>query len=281
MFLTTLVDTKTLASHVGDPGFVIVDCRFNLDDTSLGEREYHTGHIPGAAYVSLDRDLSGPKTSTSGRHPLPDPAELRETFSRLGISDGVQVVAYDQDTGAYASRFWWMLRWMGHDAVAVLDGGLAKWIAEKRPITSGDEIHARREFGGAPRSGWVMTVDDVARIVGDPKWKLVDARAPERFSGAKETIDKAAGHIPGALNYFFKSNLDEHGVIRSPEEIRTQVRDAVGATPPDRIVAYCGSGVTACQNLLAFEHAGIHGAKLYPGSWSEWSSDPARKIEKS
>jgi thiosulfate/3-mercaptopyruvate sulfurtransferase len=280
MSLTTLIDTKTLASHLGDPGFVLVDCRYKLEDEGWGEGEYRTSHIPGAAYAHLGHDLSGPKTGTNGRHPLPDADSLRRTFGRLGISSGMQVVAYDQDTGMWASRLWWLLRWFGHDAVAVLDGGFAKWVAEARPLASGDEPHTPREFKGAPREGWTMTADQVAAIAGAPGWRLVDARAPERYRGESETIDKKAGHIPGAVNHFFKTNLNDDGTFRSPEDIRTRIHASVGAVPPSQVVSYCGSGVTACHNLLALEHAGLPGAKLYPGSWSEWSSDPSRPVEK-
>jgi len=281
MFLTTLIDTGALASHLGDPGFVIVDCRYKLEDEAWGEHEYQAHHIPGAAYASLGHDLSGKKTGTNGRHPLPEPDALRKTFGRLGITNGVQVIAYDQDTGMWAARLWWMLRWFGHDAVAVLDGGFAKWIAEKRPTQSGVEQHTAREFRGEPRAGWTLTADEVAALSGKPDWKLVDARAPERYRGENETIDKKAGHIPGAVNHFFKSNLNDDGTFRSPEELRTRINASVGAVAPSHVVAYCGSGVTACHNLLALEHAGLTGAKLYPGSWSEWSSDPKRPVEKS
>jgi thiosulfate/3-mercaptopyruvate sulfurtransferase len=281
MILTTLIDTGTLASHLGDPGFVIVDCRYKLEDEAWGEHEYQAQHIPGAAYASLGHDLAGKKTGSNGRHPLPEADALRKTFGRLGIADGVQVIAYDQDTGMWAARLWWMLRWLGHDAVAVLDGGFAKWIAEKRPTASGVERHAAREFRGGPREGWTMTADEVAALAGKPDWKLVDARAPERYRGENETIDKKAGHIPGAVSHFFKSNLNDDGTFKSPAELRTRLNTSVGAVAPSHVVAYCGSGVTACHNLLALERAGLTGAKLYPGSWSEWSSDPKRPVEKS
>jgi thiosulfate/3-mercaptopyruvate sulfurtransferase len=280
MSLTTLIDTNTLASHLADPEVVIVDCRYKLEDEVWGEREYLTRHIPGAAYAHPGHDLAGKKTGTNGRHPLPDADALQGTFSRLGIDAGVQVVAYDQDTGMWASRLWWLLRWLGHDAVAVLDGGFNKWIAESRPTASGVESHAPRQFAGAPRQGWTMSAEEVAAIAGRPEWRLVDARAPERYRGEIETIDKKAGHIPGAVNHFFKSNLNDDGTFRSPEEIRAKIHASVGAVAPEHVVSYCGSGITACHNLLALERAGLPGAKLYPGSWSEWSSDPSRPIEK-
>jgi thiosulfate/3-mercaptopyruvate sulfurtransferase len=277
---TTLIDTPTLAAHLSDPGYAVIDCRYDLRDPGSGRRAYETLHIPGAAYASLDRDLSGAKTGGNGRHPLPDPAALVQTFGALGIGEGVQVVAYDQDNGMYASRLWWLLRWMGHDAAAVLDGGLAKWIGENRPLQSGVETRPPRRFAGSPRPGWTVTAGETAASAGDPGWRLVDARSPERYRGEHETLDAIAGHIPGAVNHFFKWNVGDDGVFRPADEIRDRVRASIGDVSPDRVICYCGSGVTACQNLLAFEHAGLPGAKLFPGSWSEWSSDPSRPIEK-
>lgn len=280
MAFTTLISTDALAARL-TPAFLIVDCRFTLDDVARGEREYLERHIPGAAYASLDRDLSGQKTGTNGRHPLPPPSELARTFGRLGISDGVQVVAYDLDNGMYAARFWWMLRWLGHDSVAVLDGGFAKWIAEGRPTTSGTQRRPPREFTGAPRADMTAGVDDVAALIGREGWRLLDARSPERYRGESETLDKAAGHIPTAANHFFQWNLNDRGSFKTAGELRARFEETLGGVPADRVICYCGSGVTACHNLLTMEHAGLTRAKLYAGSWSEWSSDPARPIEKS
>jgi len=280
MPLTTLIETSTLARQLIDQEFAIVDCRYDLRDEAWGRRQYAESHIPGAVYASLDADLSGEKNGKNGRHPQPDPATLALTFGRLGIDGSVQVVAYDQDNGIYASRLWWLLRWLGHDAVAVLDGGFAKWQAEHRPVRSGTETRAPREFAGAPRAGWMVGADDVARTIAAGDHLLVDARAPERYRGESETLDKVAGHIPRAVNHFFKWNLTGEGTFRSPQEIRDRVRASIGEVSPDRVICYCGSGVTACHNLLAFEHAGLGGSRLYLGSWSEWSSDPERPIEK-
>jgi thiosulfate/3-mercaptopyruvate sulfurtransferase len=275
---TTLISTAALASRIEDPSTVAVDCRFKLDDTDWGEREYAAAHIPGAVYAHLDRDLSGARTGKNGRHPLPDVATLRRTLVRLGITSGVQVAAYDQDTGMFASRLWWLLRWLGHTATAVLDGGLGKWTAERRPTRSGREHRDAQVFSGEPRGDMVVDRDQVASISRAAGWRLVDARAPERYRGEVEPLDRIAGHIPGATNYFFGRNVDERGTFRSPEELREQLQEACGGVPADRIVCYCGSGVTACHNLLALEHAGLGGARLYPGSWSEWCSDPDRAI---
>jgi thiosulfate/3-mercaptopyruvate sulfurtransferase len=189
-------------------------------------------------------------------------------------------VAYDQDNGMYASRLWWLLRWMSHDAVAVLDGGLAKWRAEQRPTASGDEQHEAREFAGAAKDAMAVDATQVASLARTPGWHLLDARAPERYRGDSEPIDKVGGHIPGAANHFFQWNLADDGTFRSPEGLREKVRQSIGDVPSDRVVCYCGSGVTACHNLLALEHAGLTGAKLYPGSWSEWSADPSRAVER-
>jgi thiosulfate/3-mercaptopyruvate sulfurtransferase len=280
MTLTTLIDTPTLSEHLGDQAFAIVDCRYDLTDGTWGQRQYAERHIPGAVYASLDADLSGEKTGLNGRHPQPDPATLAQVFGRLGIDASVQVVAYDQDNGMYASRLWWLLRWLGHDAVAVLDGGFAKWEAEQRPVRSGVETRPPHTFITALRSDRMVGTADVARTIAAGDRLLVDARAPERYRGESETIDRVAGHIPGAVNHFFKWNLTDEGTFRSPEEIRDRVRASTGNISPDRWICYCGSGVTACHNLLALEHAGLGGSRLYVGSWSEWSSDASRPIEK-
>jgi thiosulfate/3-mercaptopyruvate sulfurtransferase len=285
MAFTTLISTAVLASHVDDPAYVVVDCRYKLGDAVWGEREFAAAHIPRADYADLGHDLAGPRNGTNGRHPLPDPHALAQTFSRLGITSGLQVVAYDQDNGMYASRLWWLLRWLGHDAVAVLDGGFAKWKAEARPVASGPAAAPPRVFTGSPRAGMAVDVDAVASRLGTREWQLVDARAPERFRGDTEPIDKTPGHIPGATNHFFQWNLDEQGLFRSPERLRARFAESLGGgdaggLSADALVCYCGSGVTACHNLLALEHAGITGAKLYAGSWSEWSADPSRPVEK-
>jgi thiosulfate/3-mercaptopyruvate sulfurtransferase len=279
MAFRTLISTAALASHLDDPAYVIVDCRSKLDDLEWGAGEYAATHIPGASYADLTHDLSGPKSGNNGRHPLPDPDTLLQTFGRLGVAAGVQVVAYDQENGMFASRLWWLLRWLGHDAAAVLDGGFKKWRAEGRPVESGQTRRAPRRFTGSPRAGMAVDVETVASHLGPGGPRLVDARAPERYRGDTEPIDKIGGHIPGATNHFFQWNLDEQGLFRTPEDLRAKIQSSVGELPADQVVCYCGSGVTACHNLLAFEHAGLTGAKLYPGSWSEWSSDPKRPVE--
>ena len=281
MAFTTIIGTGDLAAHAADATWTIVDCRFKLADEEWGRNEYLTAHVPGAAYAHLGHDLSSAPDGTNGRHPLPDPRTLADTLGRLGIAHGTQVVAYDQDSGMFASRLWWLLRWLGHDEVAVLDGGFGKWTAEGRPVASGNNAREARRFTGAPRPEMTANVADVATLMDRQNARLVDARAPERFRGETEPLDRVAGHIPGAANHFFQQNLDDDGVFRSPEELRARLSAALDGTQPENVVCYCGSGVTACHNLLALEHAGLRGAKLYAGSWSEWSSDPARPVEKS
>ena len=280
MALRTLVSTADLAAHLADSQWVAVDCRFQLADAAWGEREYLASHIPGAVYAHLNNDLSGPLTGANGRHPLPDPDALVHTLIRLGVSRGMQVVAYDQDNGMFASRLWWLLRWLGHHDVAVLDGGFRKWTSERRAVAAGKDARATGSFTGAPDRSMSLDTAGVASVLERRDRMLLDARAPERYRGEVEPIDRVPGHIPGAVNYPFLQNVDNDGVFLPADDLRRQLSAALGSTPPDRVVCYCGSGVTACQNILAMEVAGLHGATLYPGSWSEWSSDPARPIER-
>jgi thiosulfate/3-mercaptopyruvate sulfurtransferase len=274
----TLIETDHLAAHLDDPQWRAVDCRFDLKDTAAGEHAYAAAHIPRAVYAHLDRDLSGEKTGSNGRHPLPDPQIAAETFGRLGIGATTQVVAYDADSAMFAARLWWILRWLGHDAVAVLNGGFAKWRAEGRVVAAGVETAAAATFIARQRPEMRASANDVAVRSVDPAWRLLDARAPDRFRGEVEPIDRTAGHIPGARNHFFETNLSEAGAFRSTADLEARLTASLAGVPPERTICYCGSGVTACQNLLALEHAGLRGARLYVGSWSEWSSDPARPI---
>jgi thiosulfate/3-mercaptopyruvate sulfurtransferase len=274
----TLIDPATLAPHLADTGWVVIDCRFDLADPPKGEQLYLDAHIPGARYAHLDRDLSGERTGENGRHPLPTPEEMRERFGALGIAPGTQVVVYDADSGMHASRLWWMLRYMGHDAVALLDGGFARWMHEGHPARGGREAWRRATFVGAPREGWRLDAEAVLHGLEDPECVLVDARAAPRFRGDNEPLDKKAGHIPGARNFFFQRNLTDEKVFKSADQLRAEWQEFLAGRPPQQVVMYCGSGVTACHNLLALEQAGLSGARIYPGSWSEWSSDPDRPI---
>ncbi len=269
--ITTLIDVETVHDHLGDRSWVVVDCRFDLADPAAGEAAYQAGHIPGALYAHLDRDLSGPPLTDAGRHPLPSPAAMTRFFGRLGIAAGVQVVVYDGGSGAIASRLWWMLRFMGHDAVAVLDGGWPAWLAAGFPVRDGVETRPQALFTGEPRREWLVVIDEVseARL-------LIDAREGARYRGEVEPLDARAGHIPGAVNYPYALNLGEDGRFLPAERIREQLAQVLGKVPVKDAVFYCGSGVSACLNLLAAAHAGLGSGRLYVGSWSEWSRDPAR-----
>jgi thiosulfate/3-mercaptopyruvate sulfurtransferase len=276
---STLVTTEEMAAHLSDPSWAIVDCRYNLTDEAWGEQQYQDAHIPGAVYASLGRNLSGPSDGRNGRHPLPGHEAMAEAFGRFGVRPDVQVVAYDQDTGMYASRLWWMLRYMGHDAVAVLDGGMARWIREGRPTRGGVEAREPATFTGKPRPAMRLSANQVWAKLGDPSMTLVDARAPARYEGKEEPLDRVAGHIPGARNHFFQWNLGPDGSFLAPAALREKFTALLGATPPEHLALYCGSGVTACHNMLAMERAGLIGMKLFPGSWSEWSADPDKPVE--
>ncbi|MCR4302184.1 MAG: sulfurtransferase [Sulfuricaulis sp.] len=276
--LTTLVDTETLSRHLGDPRWVVVDCRFVLTDPEAGRRAYEAGHIPGARYAHLSEDLSSPITPGSGRHPLPFPNTLAEKLGRWGIDKNSQVVVYDDSFGAMAARLWWLLRWLGHEAVAVLDAGYQKWIREKRPVTTElSEIKATQFHPTINNALWV-DADHVLEMTRAKEGLLIDARAEERFRGEVEPLDKVAGHIPGANNMPYEDNLDITSEFMSDEALREHYLSLLDKVPPDKVVHMCGSGVTACHSILAMEHAGLSGAKLYAGSWSEWITDPTRPV---
>jgi thiosulfate/3-mercaptopyruvate sulfurtransferase len=274
----TLVDCHTLALHLHDPDWVVVDCRFTLTDPDAGRRAYDAGHIPGARYAHLDDDLSSAKTPRTGRHPLPDPAVLADKLGTWGIGAGRQVVAHDDAFGAMAARLWWLLRWLGHDAVALLDGGLPRWQREGHPVTPELPVVRPATFVPRTRLDMVVDADFVARVVQNKDWLVMDARAEERFNGEVEPLDPVAGHIPGAVNLPYEDNLHVSGRFESPDALRTLYRGQMRNVASDHVIQMCGSGVTACHNLLAMEHAGLTGARLYAGSWSEWIRDPARPV---
>ena len=276
---TTLVSTAQLAERLDDPDWVVFDCRHDLAKPDSSAKEYAGAHIPGARFLHLDRDLAAPLTGKNGRHPLPDPQRFMRTLGAAGVDSNKQVIAYDGQTGVYAARLWWMLRWLGHEAVAVLDGGYSKWTREQRPVTSELTQPTAAHFTGEPRGLWV-DADDVLRSLGRPGRVLVDARATDRFRGENETLDPVGGRIPGSLNRFYRDNLDSGACFKPAADLRRDFSALLGNHPPDSVVHSCGSGVSACHNLLAMEIAGLRGSRLYPGSWSEWCSDPARPMEK-
>src|SRR5512139_4307965 len=270
MTYTTLISTNELALHLSDPDWAIFDCRFALTDPERGRRDYTQAHIPGALYAHLNEDLSGPIVpGVTGRHPLPTIEFAAQRFAQWGIDDRVQVVVYDDNGGGMAARLWWMLRWLGHEAVAVLDGDWRKWLNEGRAISSRAESRPARSFVPRPRSDLLITTAEVESKVQEAGYKLFDSRTAERYRGENETIDPIAGHIPGAISAPYPDNLNPDGTFRSDEELRTRFTALVGDTRAEHIAFYCGSGVTAAQNILALKHAGLDDAKLYAGSWSE------------
>jgi len=276
MTYSTLLSASQL--HEQLESTVVIDCRFDLGKPAAGEQAYGNHHIPGARYAHLDRDLSGPITPATGRHPLPDPQTLAQTFGRWGIDSSRQVVAYDADTGMYAARLWWLLRWLGHEQVAVLDGGYKAWQAAGFPTSVEIPQPRTAKFVGHPHNESIVSAETVADVVQQSAWRVLDARAPERFRGEVEPIDPVAGHIPGARNHPFALNLQANSHFLPSGELAARYREALGDIAPNRVVAMCGSGVTACHTLLAMEVAGLRGAKLYAGSWSEWIRDPARAV---
>jgi thiosulfate/3-mercaptopyruvate sulfurtransferase len=279
MPFTTLISVDELAPHLSEPDWAVVDCRFSFADTEQGRRDYLQAHILGAVYAHLDQDLSGTIVpGQTGRHPLPEPEALARTLGGWGIGPGVQVVAYDASGAGNAVRLWWLLRWLGHDAVAVLDGGWQAWQAQGQPVRGGPEARPPREFAAQPRTEWVVSADDVERLRNDPAYRVVDSRTRERYLGDHEPIDPVAGRIPGAVCAPYLENLDATGRFQSSEALRARFAALLKDIPAERVVFYCGSGVTAAHNLLALAHAGLGDGRLYAGSWSEWITDPTRPI---
>lgn len=272
-----LIDVKTLSEHLNDPDWVIVDCRFNLADTEAGRRAYAESHLPGARYAHLNEDLSSPITPMTGRHPLPDPAILAKRLGAWGIGNHTQVVAYDDMGGMLAAaRFWWLLHWLGHSAVAVLDGGLAAWQRAGLPLTAEKPVIQPQTFTARPDDRLWLTTAQVQDLA--PGELLLDARGAARYRGEMEPVDPIAGHIPGAVNVPTEGHLTEEGYFRPAAELQARFVAAIGDRSPTAVVHNCGSGVTACHNLLAMEVAGLSGARLYAGSWSEWIRDPQRPV---
>jgi thiosulfate/3-mercaptopyruvate sulfurtransferase len=277
MKATGLVSAEQLASH---PEWRVFDCRHDLKNTEYGRQAYARGHIPGALFLHLDADLSGVKDGRNGRHPLPEVDDFARRMSACGVDATTQVVAYDNEGGIFASRLWWLLRWLGHDRVAVLDGGLAGWKRSGRALEETAPAVEPRSF--EPRQqGVAVSVEKVLADLQSERMLIVDARSPERFRGENETLDPVGGHIPGAVNRFYFDNLDDDGCFFKPTtELRAEFDALLAGRPAAQVVQQCGSGVTACHNLLAMELAGLSGSKLYPGSWSEWCADPLRPVAK-
>ncbi|MFQ5660668.1 MAG: sulfurtransferase [Gammaproteobacteria bacterium] len=270
---TSLIQANELHQSINDPAWVIVDCRYDLADKSAGYRAYLEAHIPNAVYADLHDDLSGPAVTDHGRHPLPTPARLEQLFSYMGITKQTQVAVYDASLGSIAARLWWLLRYVGHEAVAVLDGGWQLWREAGFECEQGERKNTPVGFKGHARPEWVVTLGDVMAAP-----LLVDSREPARYRGEHEPIDPVAGHIPGAINRYWKENLAADGCFLAPQQLRQDFLKMYADTPARESVFYCGSGVTACHNLLAAYHAGLPAPRLYAGSWSEWCADPERPV---
>ncbi len=274
-----IVSTSTLVAHLDDPTWIIFDCRFDLANPAWGEAEYLLGHIPGAIYAHLDRDLSEVVTPSTGRHPLPDPQVFANRLSSWGIDAGKQVIVYDHAGGTFAVRLWWLLKYYGHERAAVLNGGYPKWLAENRAIDAQVRKPDPAIFIPRLNPQMLISADEVEKHLSDPTWKLMDARTPARYRGEIEPIDTYAGHIPGAVNRFHNDNLQPDSTLLAPEILKQQFRDLLGDTSPEMVVMYCGSGVTSCHHILAMTIAGLPLPRIYAGSWSEWIRDPRRPTE--
>jgi thiosulfate/3-mercaptopyruvate sulfurtransferase len=280
---TTLISASELRELVGKADIAIIDCRFDLLNPESGRHAYLEGHIPGARYADLNTDLSAPISATSGRHPLPARGNFARMLARLGIGTDTQVIAYDDSAGAFAARLWWLLRWAGCPAVAVLDGGVKAWVSAGGALQSGEPeplpaAASGREISAPAAETEVIETAELERRLSEPSFLLIDARASERYAGTVEPIDAIAGHIEGAVNHPYSANLAADGRFLPPSVLRQLWERRLGGRSPTQVAAMCGSGVTACHNLLSLEVAGLRGAKLYAGSWSEWIRDPKRRV---
>ena len=279
-----IIGVRQLRELLGTPGLVILDCRHDLAQPDWGAQQYALGHIPGAVFAHLDRDLAGTRSTTSGRHPLPLPGAFADRLRAWGVGSASRVVAYDAAQGAFAARAWWMLRWLGHQQVAVLDGGWPAWQEAGMPVSDQAPEPEHGNLRAAPSLQAVAGIDAVLAVAHSTAANeqaaalLIDARAPDRFEGRNETVDPVAGHIPGAVNRFWKQNLDEQGRFKPAQQLRAEFAALLQERTPEQVIVQCGSGVTACHHALALHLAGLHGAALYPGSWSEWITDPARPV---
>jgi thiosulfate/3-mercaptopyruvate sulfurtransferase len=277
-FSGMLVTVEQLRKHLNDAQWCVVDVRHDLFDTTAGIRAYREGHIPGAVFANIDTQLSGTKTGLNGRHPLPRRADLIDTFRDWGINNDTQIVAYDAQGGQFASRLWWLARWLGHRSVALLDGGWPKWSSDTQLTSQQLPARARGNFTASDSIMPLATVEQILRQLDSTNHALLDARTAERYRGEEEPIDPVAGHIPGARNRPWLQNLNPDQTFKSPRVLRSEFDALLDTRSPEQVTHQCGSGVTACHNLFAMELAGLPGSALYGGSWSEWIADPARPI---
>jgi len=277
-FSTTLVTVDQLNDHLLRPDWRVIDVRHDLMDPAAGRRSYAEGHIPGAVFASTDEDLSGAKTGRNGRHPLPQRSALLQAFRRWGVDDDTQIVAYDTQGGQFASRLWWLARWMGHGRVAVLEGGWTGWLAKTNRSSTESPAFAPGRFSERPSLVPLVTADEVMKSLNTGARLILDARTPERYRGEQDPIDPVAGHIPGARNRPWQSNLNPDQTFKSPAVLREEFAAALEGRKAAGVTHQCGSGITACHNMLAMEVAGLTGSALYAGSWSEWIADPVRPV---
>ena len=277
---SSLISTQIAQDHLDNKKWRFFDCRYELTAPAKKKAEFAVSHIPGALYVHMNQDLASTHVpGKTGRHPLPSVDDMARKFSAMGIDKSIQVAVYEDAGGSHAARFWWMLRWLGHDAVAVIDGGWSRWVKEERPVSSELLIPEVKEFISSPRLSWTVTADEILKDLNNPETCVLDARSTQRFRGENEKFDPVAGHIPGAHSAPFTDNLDENGNWESRSELRQKFENLLDGSPAEAAVSYCGSGITACHNILAMYHAGLGDSRLYPGSWSEWITDPDRPVE--
>lgn len=278
MSYTTIVSPELLEQHLQDPDWIVFDCRFSLADKDYGQTAWDQHHIPGSRFVDLEHDLSGEITHSTGRHPLPSPGELLDKLTKLGLKNDAQIIVYDDAFGSMAVRLWWSLRWLGHNSVALLDGGYPRWKREERPISDEKPLIEPGQFVAHLNNDAWVDRRFVEGCLNDTSRQLIDARGEDRFAGERDPLDPVKGHIPGALNRPFEDNLDLAGNFLPANELREEFVELLGKTPPEQVVHTCGSGVTCCHNMLAMEIAGLSGSRTYIGSWSEWITDPTHPI---
>ena len=272
-----LISAQSLMEIYGEEQTRILDCRYVLSDPTAGIGSYRQGHIPGSIYLDLSENLSSPIRAGTGRHPLPAADSFAEAIGKWGVADDSTVIAYDDGPGSMAARCWWLLRWFGHQSVYVLDGGLDAWVEQGGPLFDEVGAYPPAQFTGRPQQNHWIDADTLMRAIDDPDQLIIDARENKRFLGLEEPIDRIAGHMPSAINRPFQHNL-WGGCFKSAKSLRQEFVELIGDAPPSQVIHSCGSGVTACHNLLAMEVAGLSGSRLYPGSWSEWITDPSRPI---
>ena len=280
MSYKTIISADNLMKNINNKEFIIFDCRCDISDSSYGVNAYNEGHIENSIFVDVDHDLASEKTANSGRHPLPDPQLLSEKLSQWGMTNNKQAIVYDDAGGAFASRMWWILKWLGHTNVAVLDGALGAWMSNGGKLSTKPTIFERHVFNPSIKNDMHVSIKDVEEAQYKMSKLILDARSKERYLGIKDEVDPIAGHIPGAISHPLGKNLDKNGHFRSPEELRLNFNKLIGDTASSDIISMCGSGITACHNILALEISGINGVPLYVGSWSEWITDKSRPIAK-